>query len=176
MPGRYGDVQARTVHALPRYLQRCLWSALLLGLAGCASTARPPGASEESHWQGKLALKVFSTPMQAIAANFDLQGRPEQGELVLTSPLGTTLARMQWAPGLATLSANGEQKNFDSLQELARQATGTELPVASLFAWLQGRDEAAPGWQIDLRELPNGRLQARHVEEVQAELKIILER
>lgn len=176
MPWRDGEAQARAAHALPRYLQSCWLLALLLGLAGCASTARPPGASEESHWQGKLALKVFSKPVQAIAANFDLQGRPDQGELVLTSPLGTTLARMQWQPGLATLSANGEQRNFDSLQALARQATGTELPVASLFAWLQGRDEAAPGWQVDLKELPNGRLQARHIEEVQAELKIILER
>jgi outer membrane lipoprotein LolB len=150
----------------------------LVGLVGCTSPplAKPLPASQETHWQGKLALKVYSKPVQALAANFDLQGRPDKGELTLSSPLGTTLARMQWDGASATLSANGEQRHFDSLQELARQATGSDLPVASLFAWLQGRDELAPGWQVDLQDLPNGRIQARHIEAVQAELKIILER
>jgi outer membrane lipoprotein LolB len=59
---------------------------------------------------------------------------------------------------------------------MAFKLTGTDLPVASLFAWLRGQAEEAPGWQVDLKELPAGRLQARHIEEVQAELKIILER
>jgi outer membrane lipoprotein LolB len=152
--------------------------ATLLGLAllsACAAPLRHPTTEAESHWQGRLALKVFSKPVQAVAANFDLQGHPEQGELTLSSPMGTVLARMQWAPGQALLTANGEQKRFESLQELALKATGTELPVASLFAWLQGRNEAAPGWQVDLKDLPYGRLQASHLEEVQAELKIILD-
>jgi outer membrane lipoprotein LolB len=151
---------------------------MVVWLAGCASqpTANKLPQEEESHWQGKLSLKVYSKPVQAIAANFDLQGRPEKGELTLTSPLGTTLARMQWEAGTASLTANGELQTFGSLQELARRATGSDLPVASLFAWLKGRDEPAPGWQVELTDLPNGRLQARHIEEVQAELKIVLER
>ena len=150
----------------------------LLWLTGCASQslAPKPAPEQETRWQGKLSLKVYSKPVQAIAANFDLQGRPEQGELTLSTPLGTTLARMQWDANSASLAANGEQRNFESLQALALQATGTDLPVAALFAWLQGRDASAPGWQVDLTDLPNGRLQARHMEEVQAELKIILER
>lgn len=153
---------------------------LVLWLAGCASPVLAPKALEpETHWQGKLSLKVYSKPVQAIAANFDLQGRPEQGELTLTTPLGTTLARMQWDGASATLTAHGEQKSFLSLQDLARQATGSDLPIASLFAWLQGRNEPAPGWQVDLQELPHGRLQARRMEAAEAaeaELKIILER
>jgi hypothetical protein len=40
---------------------------------------------------------------------------------------------------------------------------------------LQGQNEKVPGWQVDLSDLSNGRLQAHHVEETEAELKIILD-
>jgi outer membrane lipoprotein LolB len=152
----------------------CAW----LLLAGCASQQilQKPLSDQDTHWQGRLSVKVFSKPVQAFSANFELQGRADQGELILTSPLGTTLAHMQWNPDSATLIANGRQQQFESLQALARATTGADLPVASLFAWLQGRPEAAAGWDADLRELPDGRIMARHLEEVQSELKIILDR
>lgn len=144
-------------------------------LGACTTVPRPPAATPQARWQGRLSLKVYSKPVQALSANFDLQGRPEQGTLALSTPMGTTLAQLQWGPGLATLQSQGQTQQFGSLQELARKATGTDLPVASLFAWLQGRDEPAPGWKTDLSEIPQGRLQARHVEAVEADLKIILE-
>ena len=160
----------------------CVWRrtgavfALAL-LNACANNAplqtRTP---DEAHWQGKLAVRVFSKPPQAFFANFDLQGKPSQGELVLTSPLGTTVARMRWDETNATLEAQGGQRSFSSVQELARQVTGADLPVTSLFAWLQGIDESVPGWQADLQDAPNGRISAKHIEEVQSEVKIILER
>jgi outer membrane lipoprotein LolB len=135
-----------------------------------------PLEEKDTHWQGRLAVKVFTKPVQAFTANFELQGRADRGELVLISPLGTTLAHMEWTPDSATLVAEGKQQHFDSLQALAIATTGTDLPVASLFAWLQGRADEALGWQADLSELANGRLGAHHLEEVQAELKIILDR
>ncbi len=135
-----------------------------------------PLEGKDTHWQGRLAVKVFSTPVQAFSATFELQGRPTQGELVLISPLGTTLAHMLWTPDSATLITGSKKEHFDSLETLARTTTGTDLPVASLFAWLQGQAEEAAGWKADLRELPDGRIMARHLEEVRAELKIILDR
>ncbi len=151
---------------------------LLLLLSACATprVLPIPPTDTEAHWQGRLSVKVFSKPVQAFSANFELQGRPAKGELVLTSPLGTTLAHMQWDEQAATLIAQGAQRSYGSLQELALHATGADIPVASLFAWLAGQAQEAPGWQADLSELPDGRLQARHLEEVQAELKIILDR
>jgi outer membrane lipoprotein LolB len=154
---------------------------VLVLLSGCASQRlQPPHdpatQATQAHWQGKLSVKVWSQPMQAFSANFELQGLPSQGELLLSTALGTTVAHMQWQPGVATLQANGSLQQFDSLQELARQSTGTELPIASLFAWLQGQEEVATGWQVDMQDLPQGRLLARRVDGVQAELKIILER
>lgn len=161
-----------------RHFWLAVWLVVLSVMAGCASQRTPqaPAAASESHWQGRLAVKVFSKPVQAFSASFDLQGNPAKGTLLLSSPLGTTLASIQWEAGSATLIANGRQQGFDSLQELAQQVTGADIPVASLFAWLRGQAEAVPGWQVDLAELPDGRLQAHHTEEVQSELKIILDR
>lgn len=159
--------------------QRALWLlCTLLLLTGCANQLKlqKPLADQDTHWQGRLSVKVFSKPVQAFAANFELQGQATRGELVLSSPVGTTMAHMQWTPDSATLIANGQQQQFDSLQSLARATTGAELPVSSLFAWLQGQPEEANGWKADLSELSHGRIMARHLEEVQAELKIILER
>ena len=150
----------------------------LLLLAGCANQPRlqKPLEDKDTHWQGRLAVKVFSRPVQAFTATFELQGRPTQGELVLISPLGTTLAHMLWTPDSATLITGSKKEHFDSLEALARSTTGTDLPVTSLFAWLQGQAEEAAGWKADLSELPDGRIMARHLEEVRAELKIILDR
>lgn len=158
---------------------RSVWvlCALLL-LVGCANQPVLQNSLEDkdAHWQGRLAVKVFSKPVQAFSATFELQGRPTRGELVLISPLGTILAHMLWTPGSATLISGSKEEHFDSLESLSRATTGADLPVASLFAWLRGQAEEANGWSVDLSGLPEGRIMARHLEEVQAELKIILDR
>lgn len=125
-----------------------------------------------------MAIKVLSIPPQAFSADFELDGQGEAGTLTLLSPLGTTVAQMQWAPGMAQLRHGTEVRQFDSLSALALQATGTELPVAALFDWLRGTATPAPGWETDLSQLPEGRLQAhRNADDAPAvELKIRLER
>lgn len=112
-------------------------------------------------WSGRLALRVDSDPVQSFFAGFDLRGNAQTGELSLYSPLGSTIARMQWAPGLAQLDWHGQQRSFDSIGALTRAATGTELPIASLFAWLAGQDSQAEGWSADLAQLRDGKLVAK---------------
>lgn len=156
----------------------CFLLAIFL-IAGCASTTRGKGNFDlKNHWQGRIAIKVLSTPPQAFSADFELDRQGEAGTLALFSPLGTTVAHMQWAPGLAQLRNGGELRNFDSLSALAQQATGTELPVAALFDWLRGTATAAPGWEADLSQLPEGRLLARRMADSApaVELRILLER
>ena len=127
-------------------------------------------------WQGRLWLKVLTTPVQAFSADFDLQGTAQTGELTFTSPLGSTLARLQWDPAGALLQTTGAPERFASLDALTQRATGTSLPIASLFSWLQGREAPTPGWEADLRAVPTGRLEAKRLgPEAPAELKIILE-
>jgi outer membrane lipoprotein LolB len=166
------------VKVLTRWWRQVLGLFALVLLTGCANQTvlQKSLDAQDTHWQGRIAVKVFSKPVQAFSANFELQGRPTQGELVLISPLGTTLAHMLWTPDSATLTTSGNEQRFDSLQNLARTTTGADLPVASLFAWLRGHAEDAAGWQADLSELPDGRITAIHLEEVRAELKIILDR
>lgn len=160
------------------HLRRLLLFAIIF-IAGCAQL---PGASgpidtKNSSWQGRLALRIHSNPEQSTSAHFDLQGNPQTGTLLLTTPLGTTLAAIRWNPATATLQSGGATQQFDSLAALAYNLTGTDLPITSLFAWLQGIALPAPGWQVDLSEITSGKLNAQRLQPgIPAELKIILDR
>ncbi|MDP3700476.1 MAG: outer membrane lipoprotein LolB [Hylemonella sp.] len=149
-------------------------------LTGCAQPiVRMPGADgqAEAYWRGRLALRVDNSPEPtSFFASFELSGQPRAGELMLSTPLGTTLARLRWSPQLALLSSNGQTRAFDSLDDLATEATGTALPIAALFEWLQGRPATAEGWQADLTQLDAGRVVARRSQPAPAaELRLIIE-
>lgn len=135
---------------------------LLLAFAGCAQLPRasaPPGAS--SVWTGRLALQVQGDEAQSFSALFELRGSPEQGELVLSSPLGSTLAVLRWQPGEAALQTGQQTRQAASLEALLQDAAGSRIPVAALFDWLQGINTPAAGWQVDLSALPEGRVLAQ---------------
>lgn len=118
-----------------------------------------------------------SDPPQSFSAGFELSGDADQGALRLFSPLGTTLADLRWSPQSATLSNNGETRQFESLDALATQATGTAIPIAALFQWLTGVQTSTAGWSADLSQLESGRLTARRTQPLPtAELRLILER
>jgi outer membrane lipoprotein LolB len=156
--------------------------ALLLAtvfIAGCAHTTGARGQNDQqgSYWQGRLALKVHSTPMQAFSADFELQGNAEAGTLSFFTPLGSTAARLEWDVDGAQLQTTGEPQRFESLDALTLNTTGATLPIHSLFAWLNGSESLTPGWQVNLQDLPNGRISAQRLApEVPADLKIILQR
>ncbi len=147
-------------------------------LAGCASpprTASQPGQAT-TQWSGRLALRVDSDQVQSFSAAFELKGNAQTGQLSLYSPLGATVAQLVWAPGDARLRWDGKERGFDSLDALTRQATGTELPVASIFQWLAGENAENAGWQADLRDLSKGRLVARRSAPLPAvEMRLVLE-
>ena len=151
----------------------------IIFIAGCASTtgARGPIGQNDTHWQGRLALKVHDTPVRAFSADFELQGNAEAGTLSFFTPLGSTAARLQWDATSAQLQTTGDPQRFASLDALTMHTTGAMLPVASLFAWLKGDEPPTPGWKVDLRDLSNGRLNTQRLApEVPADLKIILQR
>ncbi|MBU3749521.1 MAG: outer membrane lipoprotein LolB, partial [Mycobacterium sp.] len=85
----------------------------------------------------------------------------QQGSLHLYSPLGTTLAVLDWTASAAHLQQGHQQQRFDSLAALTEQATGAALPVSALFDWLQDSPTEVPGWQVDLSGLAQGTLSAR---------------
>jgi outer membrane lipoprotein LolB len=104
---------------------------------------------------------VENQPSQSFSAGFELRGRPDAGELKLHNPLGGTLAALNWGPGIATLRSGDTVRQFESIEALVAAATGTAIPVASLFDWLSGNNTAVPGWEADLSQLAQGRLRAR---------------
>ncbi len=141
-----------------------LAGAMLL-VAGCAQPARAPQKDEITVgvWRGRLALQVEDQPSQSFSAGFELRGRADAGELTLYNPLGGTLAALRWTRGSATLRSGGEERQFDSIDALVTGATGTAIPVASLFDWLAGSNTAVNGWEADLSQLAQGRLRARRL-------------
>ncbi len=153
-------------------------------IAGCAhptGTFTKNGA-ENSFWRGRLALQVGAdsgptqTPAQSFFAAFELTGSASSGVLAIFSPLGSTLATLTWSPQTTTLRADGETRQFETLDAMLKSATGAEIPVASLFAWLAGEPRVTPGWLADLSQTASGKLIARRTEPLPTvELRIVLD-
>lgn len=163
----------------------CLLGAVLLAsLAGCV-TAPPPLPNAPVPLQGRLALRVAEQgdqPAQVLSASFELTQLPDRGELRLMSPLGTIMAVARWQPDEVSLDTGSGPQRYPSLDALARQALGEDIPLAALPDWLAGRpwagapahsvgDEADPSkaqhftqleWTVDARRLRSeGQIEAR---------------
>jgi outer membrane lipoprotein LolB len=170
-----------TLNTPPRPRRGRLLTAALAGMLLAACTHPPvltgsPANGAADHWSGRLALQVQDAPSQSFSAGFELSGGPERGELLLFSPLGSTLARLQWSPGGALLLQGDQRRQSPSLQALTRELTGSELPVAALFGWLKGQAVQATGWEADLSALGQGRIAAtRQTPAPQASLRIVLD-
>lgn len=133
---------------------------LNLLLQGCAAPSRTPSTSAPE-WQGRLSVQILGPSTSSMSAAFLLRGDAQNGELNLYSPLGTTLGALEWTPQHVQLRDGSQHQQFDSLAELTEKTTGAALPIDTLFAWLQGRNTLAPGWQVDLSTLQQGVLTAR---------------
>lgn len=144
-------------------------------LAGCATPQRTalPG---EAAWNGRLAVRVDSSPPQSFSAGFDLRGSATQGQLQLMSPLGNTLASVAWTPAGAELRQGEQVTRRGSLDELTTELGGTALPVVALFDWLRGQPTEISGWQADLSRHAEGRVTARRINPPPgAELRLVFE-
>ena len=137
------------------------WLSLTLLLAGCAQPTPRGDVAQAAFWSGRLALTILGEPRQSFSAGFELRGDPSQGELQLFNPLGGTLAVLSWTPQSATLQQGGKAMASGSLEELVVQATGAQIPVATLFDWLKNRPTEIAGWRCDLSRLAQGRLQVQ---------------
>ncbi len=160
-------------------------------IAGCAtntpasgknSTSNAGNTANEVHFsrQGRIAIRVDTEPPQSLSGAFVINGNAQNGDLSLSTPLGSILAELSWTPQEAVLKANNETRRFDSTDALMLQVTGTVLPLAALFDWLAGRDTPAPGWQLDLTQMnpsDKQRLIAKRTTPLPAvELRVVLDK
>jgi outer membrane lipoprotein LolB len=120
-------------------------------------------APSTKQWQGRISVTVQSDPPRNMSAGFSLDGNARQGELNLFSPLGTTLATLQWNPTSTQWLQGSQQRRYDSMAHLTEETTGAALPLDAMFEWLQGRATPSPGWQADLSALNQGSLIAKRI-------------
>ena len=149
----------------------------VLLLTGCANF-QPRSVLDPAQplWQGRLAVSVAGEPPQAFSASFVLMGSAERGTLTLTSELGTSLATLRWDSQGSLLTTPQSTQQFASVDDMVAHSVGTALPIATLFGWLQGKETAVAGWQVDLQSRAQGRIKAwRLAPDAAAEIKIILD-
>jgi len=154
--------------------------ALALVLQACVS--HPP-ALPGHVYAGRLAVRTDASdaqPARSTSGQFELSGNASSGQLILTSPLGTTVARARWSdpvgvqgvPSRIELEADGGTTHYATLEDMMQRAIGDQLPLPAMFDWLSGRPwPDAPvrrsadgasfdqlGWHVDLSQLADNRL------------------
>lgn len=158
-------------------------------LAGCASLKHqaPTVGEGDIHLSGRLSVLVAGVAGgRASGGNgaFELSGQPQAGQLELSTPLGSLVARAVWRDGDVRLQTPEDERRYDDLDSLTREMLGEAIPVAALFDWLQGRPwpQAAHtlqqgtgfeqlGWQIDLSRFGEGLIVATRKAEPAVTLK-----
>ena len=154
--------------------------ALALLLPACATHPPPlPGHV----YSGRLAVRTDAAPnwpARSVTGQFELSGNASSGQLILTSPIGTTVARARWSDPVGTLGepskieleADGQTRQYATLGEMMQRAIGDQLPLPAMFDWLSGQPwPAAPvrrsadggsfeqlGWHVDISQLAGARL------------------
>lgn len=165
---------------------------LIASLWGCASAPKPAALAGD-RLSGRLSVQVAHNSggtAQGGAAAFELQGTPEAGQLELSTPLGTLVARASWQPGQALLLRSDTETRFANLDALTRELLGEAVPVSALFDWLKGRPWAAApslplvdggpgfrqlGWTVDLARYAEGLITAERKEPTEVMLRARLD-
>ena len=146
-------------------------------LTACSTPAkRQEYVTPNDVWEGRLSVQVAGEPPQRISADFFLEGTARRASLTLNSPLGTRMARMQWDATSATLELGDQKRSFESVDAMTTHTLGSALPMQAFFAWLHGRPESAPGWEIQTLDRLQGRIRARSVDRTPAvQIDLVLE-
>jgi outer membrane lipoprotein LolB len=158
----------------------CGAAALALLLQACVTHPPPlPGHV----YSGRLAVRTEAAPTRparSMSGQFELSGNASSGQLILTSPLGTTVARARWSdpagamgePSKIELEADGGTTRYATLGEMMQRAIGDQLPLPAMFDWLSGQPwpfaevrRSADGgsfdqlgWHVDLSQFASANL------------------
>jgi len=153
-------------------------------LGGCsavpkASESEAAALANAPRLTGKFGLIVppsGSQRGQNVNASFELLGDPRRGQLEMSSPMGSLVARVSWQPGSAWLKTPDGDRAYDDIDALTQELLGEPLPVQALFDWLRGRPwPQAPsrsageqgfqqlGWQVDLRRFADQLISAQRL-------------
>jgi len=178
-------------------MRRALALCACLALAACVSVPPQPqpyqAQAEDLRLSGRLSVQVAAlngARAQGGNAGFELQGSAKAGQLELSTPLGSLLARARWSGSEVLLQTPSDERRFEDLDALTRELLGEAIPIAAMFDWLMGRpwpqaahlrrpgDEAGfrqLGWEVDLSRYEEGLILARRSTEPEATLRVRLD-
>ena len=130
--------------------------ALLLALAGCASTrpAAVPAAKpspEAFTINGRISVKYDG---ERSTANLHWKHQSDSDDVLLLAPLGVTVAHI-WrdSQGMA-MDASGRHYTAQDSSELMQQVLGWHLPLEGLQYWILAQPQ--PGDESEVRLNPDG--------------------
>lgn len=115
----------------------------VLWLAGCATVPvpTPVEADRATAWAltGRLGIQ---TDTQSLSGNLDWRHRPEQDVIVMATPLGQGVARIERRPGEVVLEVpNQPPRRAPDAETLMQDALGYSFPLAGLVSWVQARPD-----------------------------------
>jgi outer membrane lipoprotein LolB len=127
-------------------------------------SGEPNKAPQPAYRAGRFALVIDTEPQQSFLSSFDLTGGWPEGILTIYNPLGMQMARVEWTANSARLLQGSQVSQFENLEKLIYQTTGTKLPAAALVDWLSGKPTLAEGWNVDVSEWHLNRLVLERVQ------------
>jgi outer membrane biogenesis lipoprotein LolB len=86
-------------------------------------------------------LVIDTEPQQSFLSSFDITGSLTEGVLTIYNPLGMQMAKVEWTAQSARLLQGSQVRQFENLEKLIYQTTGTQLPAAALADWLSGNGQ-----------------------------------
>lgn len=135
--GLHGALHEGVAHGIRRLSTMGL--AALLGACATAPTA-PPDRSYAGRFS---ATALGSAAPQNVSGRFSLEVRGAEQVFDLSTPLGTTVARVEInASGARARGPQLEEMRGDNADALVEQLLGWRLPISGLSDWIEGRAAA----------------------------------
>jgi outer membrane lipoprotein LolB len=133
---------------------RVLAAATLAILAACAELPfLQPATGLKFQLSGRIAVRYDN---QGSSGNIAWRHRAAGDEMLITSPLGQGVARIERENGLVTVTGSDQRVyRAHDAESLTEQVLGFRVPLAGLSDWVQAK--AAPGPAHETRDA-DGRL------------------
>lgn len=134
-PRRLKQTRARTLMQSVLSLRTC---AVVVLVSGCATTSLPPA---DRAYAGRFsAITTMGEQRQSASGRFSFEIRGATQRLELSSPLGTTVARIDIRPdGARATGVQMQEVRGPDADALTEQLLGWPLPVSGLIDWIEGR-------------------------------------
>ncbi len=133
---------------------RALAAAALAILPACTELPfLQPTAGLEFQLSGRIAVRYDN---QGSSGNIAWRHRAAGDEMLITSPLGQGVARIEREDGIVTVTASDRRVyRAHDAESLTEQVLGFRVPLSGLSDWV--RAKPAPGWAHETRDA-RGRL------------------